>query len=156
MTHQAKIVELPIDPTDPLEYSSWVERQWTSRRGEEWPDLRHLFVMTTGLGGEAGEVQELLKKHVRDEVLDTDELKKELGDVLYYLTRISMRFGFSLADVMAENVRKLHERNLYGKGGKEPSRLEPNENSKFAPTVCEVFGFHHAPSFVDGKCKDCR
>lgn len=94
------------------EYTSFVQRNWNRRRAASPQDnpLRDLFIMATGIGGEAGEVQELLKKHVRDGVLDTADLALELGDVLHYVTRIALQFGFTLDDIMRLNVEKLERR----------------------------------------------
>lgn len=94
------------------DYTDFVERNWNRRRAAAAADnpMRDLYIMSTGLGGETGEVLELLKKHVRDGVLDTDDLALELGDVLHYLTRIGLQFGFTLDDIMLRNIRKLEER----------------------------------------------
>jgi NTP pyrophosphatase (non-canonical NTP hydrolase) len=94
----------------PAEYGAWVMANWSRRRASSGDSLRDLYIMTVGLGGEAGEVQELLKKHVRDGRLDTQDLLLELGDVLHYLTRIAGRFGFTLDDVMEANVQKIEAR----------------------------------------------
>lgn len=76
-----------------------------------------------GLNGEAGEVAEKLKKHYRDE-LDTDFtaelLKKELGDVLWYLSETARHWGFKLSDVAQTNIEKLasrRERGVVGGSG---------------------------------------
>lgn len=97
------------------EYQSWVASNWnrlSSRDGSlmEAGPLRELFIMAVGIGGEAGEVQELLKKHVRDGREIHDDLLLELGDVLHYLTRIAAQFGFTLDQVMATNREKIEAR----------------------------------------------
>ena len=94
------------------DYQAFVKNNW-SRRMEAAPQdnpLRDLFVMTVGLGGETGEVLELLKKHVRDGHIDRDDLALELGDVLHYLTRIALQYGFDLQEIMALNMAKLAKR----------------------------------------------
>lgn len=99
-------------------YEQFVAEQWDHRRNgvasptpEQQADpLRQLFIMTTGLAGECGEVVELLKKHVRDNRLDRDDLALELGDVLYYLVRIGQEFGFTLGEIQDRNVAKLMAR----------------------------------------------
>jgi NTP pyrophosphatase (non-canonical NTP hydrolase) len=64
-----------------------------------------------GIAGEAGEVADLLKKHLgHGHELDREKLKKELGDVLWYTARIAMHFGFGLEDVARANVAKLRQR----------------------------------------------
>lgn len=64
-----------------------------------------------GLAGEAGEVADLFKKvifHKHD--LDLDKVKKELGDVAWYLAVLSDEVGLSLSDVMETNLAKLKAR----------------------------------------------
>lgn len=90
------------------EYQQYVNENWNS--GTPVSPLEDLYVMTAGLGGEAGEVLEELKKRVRDGSKNEDKVLLELGDVLYYLTRISSYFGFSLEDVMYYNKKKLDAR----------------------------------------------
>jgi NTP pyrophosphatase (non-canonical NTP hydrolase) len=91
-------------------YEKFVESTWLGREKAEDRELSDLFIMSTGLGGEAGEVLENLKKYVRDGTLDVVKLKKELGDVLYYLTTIGRTFGFSLEEIMQANIDKLTNR----------------------------------------------
>ena len=68
-----------------------------------------------GLTGEAGEVAELFKKgFFHGQGIDIEKLKKELGDVLWYVAAISTRVGLSLAEIMQHNVDKLKAR--YPKG----------------------------------------
>ena len=68
-----------------------------------------------GLGGEAGEVQDLIKHHLfHEETLDKMQLAKELGDVLWYITAICETFDMSLQDVAELNIAKLSHR--YNKG----------------------------------------
>lgn len=96
------------------DYQQFVVDYWTTRREELTPDkyekLRSKFIMTTGLAGECGEVIELLKKEVRDGVLDRDNLALELGDVIYYLTRIIAEHGFTIREIQERNVAKLLDR----------------------------------------------
>lgn len=72
--------------------------------------LRDLYIMSTGLGGENGEILELLKKHIRDGRDIRADLLLEAGDLLHYLTRIVHMFGYSLDDVMLANMEKLDAR----------------------------------------------
>lgn len=71
----------------------------------------HIACMTLGLTGEAGEVADIIKKHIwHDHPLDREALKKELGDVLWYLVAISELYGISLDEVMQSNIAKLRKR----------------------------------------------
>ena len=64
-----------------------------------------------GLAGEAGEVADLIKKGVfHQRGLDKENLKKELGDVLWYLTALCSDLGLTLEEVMQHNIQKLQAR----------------------------------------------
>jgi len=77
-----------------------------------------------GLSGEAGEVADLFKKFMfhphsklKDEHKMKVELRKELGDILWYLSALNeLMFGDSLLDLAKDNIKKLTERypDLYG------------------------------------------
>ncbi len=72
-----------------------------------------------GLVGEAGEIANKLKKVIREhdgkipEGLDQD-LKKELGDVLWYINFLSVKLGLSLEEVAQANLTKLASRKERG------------------------------------------
>ena len=65
-----------------------------------------------GLVGEVGELYSILAKAIRDDDGKTDSLsiKKELGDVLWFLAAIATDFGFTLEDVAEVNLTKLQKR----------------------------------------------
>lgn len=70
-----------------------------------------LTIGALGLAGEAGEVIDLLKKHLyHGHPLDLPTLATELGDVLWYMAYICNTMYISLDMVMAMNVDKLRER----------------------------------------------
>lgn len=86
-----------------------------------YPDDKKLIYPLLGLAGECGEVFEKVKKHFRDgRVLDKDDLGKELGDILWYLSAVARDLDISLQDVAEKNINKLksrQERNvLHGSG----------------------------------------
>ena len=61
-----------------------------------------------GLTGEAGEVADLVKKGIfHEKGIDIEHLKKECGDVLWYLAMICDSVGITLNEVMQTNVDKL-------------------------------------------------
>lgn len=92
------------------------EYQQESRKTALYPDLGNNFVYPTlGLSGEAGEVAEKIKKVIRDDdgsVSDEkrQEIKKELGDVLWYLAQLATELGLDLDDVARSNIEKLASR----------------------------------------------
>lgn len=64
-----------------------------------------------GLAGEAGELCELVKKGIfHQHGLDRARVRKELGDVLWYVAALATKLGLDLGDVMAENIDKLRQR----------------------------------------------
>ena len=83
-----------------------------------------------GLSGESGEVfeevlglllattkaNESVKKFLRNN--DTEKYRErivsELGDVLFYLTKVGQDVGTDLKEIMKENRRKIDERNQNG------------------------------------------
>lgn len=74
-------------------------------------DCSNLTLGALGLTGEAGEVADLVKKHLfHGHELDDDKLDKELGDVLWYLAALCSMRGRNLDDVAQKNVDKLKER----------------------------------------------
>lgn len=78
------------------------------------------FVYTAlGLAGEAGEVAGKIKKIYRDNdgVLDEKRrqiLKKELGDVLWYVAQLCTDLDLSLDEVAKYNIEKLATRKKIG------------------------------------------
>jgi NTP pyrophosphatase (non-canonical NTP hydrolase) len=64
-----------------------------------------------GLCGEAGEFGDALKKwRFHSHELDEADLKKELGDVLWYVALACDALGLQLGDVMEANIAKLRRR----------------------------------------------
>jgi len=88
----------------------------TTRGHNEHNELFHLVL---GLTGETGEVAEKFKKLVREKnsdikQLDLDDMSKELGDVLWYLTVLADFLGISLEDIAKLNLAKLADRQKRG------------------------------------------
>jgi NTP pyrophosphatase (non-canonical NTP hydrolase) len=68
-----------------------------------------------GFVGEVGELYSLLAKSIRDvKDLDTEMVKKELGDCLWFIAAIATDFGFTLEDVAEVNLTKLNKRKTKG------------------------------------------
>ena len=64
-----------------------------------------------GLCGEAGEVIDLVKKHLHQgHELDPVKIAEELGDVLWYCALIAEAVGATLSEDMTRNIDKLKER----------------------------------------------
>lgn len=64
-----------------------------------------------GLAGEAGEVADLVKKGIyHQQTLDHEKLKKELGDVLWYVSALADQLNMTLTEIMEANIEKLQAR----------------------------------------------
>ena len=64
-----------------------------------------------GLTGEAGEVADMIKKHIfHGHDLPPEDLVKELGDVCWYLALICHACGISIEHIMEKNIEKLRKR----------------------------------------------
>lgn len=84
------------------------------------PDpLMDKTIWAMGISGEAGEVLEKWKKivayfggNITEE--NMTELKKEIGDVLWYIAMFSNSLGLSLDEIATENLEKLASRKKRG------------------------------------------
>lgn len=64
-----------------------------------------------GLNGEAGEVIDILKKHIfQGHKLDTEHIAKELGDCLWYIAVCAKGSGYTLDEIAEINKAKLRKR----------------------------------------------
>ena len=66
-----------------------------------------------GLAGEVGELCSLFAKAVRDgkgTPVQYDDVKKELGDVLWFVATIALYHGISLDEIAEANIAKLQSR----------------------------------------------
>jgi NTP pyrophosphatase (non-canonical NTP hydrolase) len=84
----------------------------TARAATEKDEIYHRVL---GLVGEAGEIAEKFKKLVRDHngdllKLDVADMKKELGDVLWYVAVLADQLHIPLEDVASANIAKLQDR----------------------------------------------
>jgi NTP pyrophosphatase (non-canonical NTP hydrolase) len=79
-----------------------------------------LYYTALGLVGEAGEIANKVKKIMRDNNGNLEELAKadifdELGDVLWYCASLADELGVNLEDVAKVNLIKLEDRMNRGK-----------------------------------------
>jgi NTP pyrophosphatase (non-canonical NTP hydrolase) len=81
-----------------------------------------------GLASEAGDVVGRMKYVYRDyggkiSAVEKEKIKRELGDVLWYVSAICDRMGFSLEEVAEMNIKKLSNRMLNDTlHGEDPNR----------------------------------
>ena len=97
----------------PMTFEEYQER---SRKTALYPKVGASFVYPTlGLAGETGEVAEKVQKIFRDDggkvtANKKEEIKKELGDVLWYLSQVATEFGLSFDTIAKTNLDKLRSR----------------------------------------------
>ena len=114
-----------------------------------------------GLAGETGEVCDIIKKrefHGRD--IPVEDIKKELGDVMWYVANLCNAFHFSIEEVIAYNVQKLTKR--YG-DVYQSSIEEMQSMTTLTPTdkiVCNKCGSYDvnyvsAGPHIKAVCKHC-
>ena len=77
------------------------------------------YYPTMGLVGEAGEIANKVKKIMRDKdgVIDEEtrqDIKKELGDVLWYVAVVAFEFNLDLEEIAISNIEKLAKRKEMG------------------------------------------
>jgi len=92
------------------------EYQLKAKESARFPEKENNFIYAAlALMGEAGEVSEKIKKIWRDknkqvDAEDREEIKKELGDVLWYLSQLAEQLGIDFDDVAQTNLEKTQSR----------------------------------------------
>lgn len=77
------------------------------------PGVDPVLVPLLGLAGEAGSVATVYKKVLRDGAAFEEgkqQLREELGDVLWYVAALAHRFDLSLGDVAVASIEKIKDR----------------------------------------------
>ncbi len=106
-------------------YDRFVDYAWMEDTDRPINGLPQLPFCVGSICGEAGEAWEKVKKMYRDDGGDLTEarkllLLKELGDVLFYVTKAAHLIGCSLVDVANDNesklTRRIAEGTLHGDG----------------------------------------
>jgi NTP pyrophosphatase (non-canonical NTP hydrolase) len=78
-------------------------------------ESQNIYYITLGMTGEAGEIANKVKKVMRDgKELDLEDIKHELGDVLWYVAGLATVLGIDLEDVAQANLDKLASRKERG------------------------------------------
>ena len=68
-----------------------------------------------GLSGEVGELHSYIAKLIRDGgAADQEHIKKELGDILWFVAAIASDYGLTLEEVARGNIQKLSSRKERG------------------------------------------
>ena len=81
-----------------------------TRRTARYPKRREKEYLMIGLMNEAGEVGGAFKKEIRDNINNKDLIIDEMGDVLWYLTRLCDVYDIKISELMTNNISKLFQR----------------------------------------------
>ncbi len=81
-----------------------------TRKTAKYPKRREKEYLMIGLMNEAGEVGGAFKKEIRDHVDNTELILDEMGDVLWYLTRLCDVYDIKISELMTNNIDKLFNR----------------------------------------------
>lgn len=80
-----------------------------------------------GLCGESGEAIDIVKKwFAHGHELDREHLKKELGDIAWYLAEAATALDLTLEEILEANIEKLRKR--YPEGFETKRSLEREKN----------------------------
>ena len=73
-----------------------------------------ILTAAIGISAEGGEFAEIVKKSIfQGKPMDDDaqyHMKRELGDIMWYITQACIALGISLEDVLSTNIQKLEAR----------------------------------------------
>ena len=74
-------------------------------------DTGTILLACLGLSGEVGEFNDMIKKWIfHEKDLDEEHLKKELGDIMWYIAMMCHAFRWNLDEIMEMNINKLKAR----------------------------------------------
>lgn len=108
--------QLFVKSTTSLESSKWnsYEKRAKKLYIEDGLNIPLLSTAAIGMGSEAGEFQEIVKKIIfqgKEYNEDTRfHMKRELGDVLWYVANAATALGYSLDEIVEGNIAKLESR----------------------------------------------
>lgn len=88
-------------------------------------DVQVAFHALHGMVSEIGELHGLYQKTYQGHDIDSIHLKKELGDLLWFIAEYCTAFGWALEDVAQMNIDKLKAR--YPEGFSEDKSLHRKE-----------------------------
>ena len=89
-----------------------------------YPEEAEVTYPAMGLAGEVGELLNKLKKTTRDGVpYDTEALRAEIGDCLWYLAALACDLGISIDVAAEQNLAKLEDR-------KQRNKLQGNGDNR--------------------------
>lgn len=108
--HDAQVYEIRNETAAVLSANDYQKQAMTTLN----PALSKKDILLNGvmgLCGEAGEAIDIVKKHLHQgHALDRDALKKELGDIAWYLAETAYALDIPLEEILTANLAKLKQR----------------------------------------------
>lgn len=91
-------------------------------------DVGTIIDACLGLSGEVGEFNDLIKKWIfHEKDLDEEHLKRECGDIMWYIAMMCHAFKWDLNDIMDININKLRNRYPEGFDPEKANNREVND-----------------------------
>ena len=119
--HDAEIYEICNEKSEGLTANDY-QRQAMKTLNSKLSRQEILINGVMGLCGESGEAIDIVKKHLfHGHPLDREALKKELGDIAWYLAETAYALDISLEEILSTNIAKLKQR--YPEGFSESASL---------------------------------
>ena len=87
--------------------------QEAARETAIFPKDKSLMYLTLGICGEAGEIAEKVKKHIRDNTSHhqlRESLILEIGDVMWYLANLADAIHVDMDWIAIQNIEKIKSR----------------------------------------------
>jgi NTP pyrophosphatase (non-canonical NTP hydrolase) len=96
----------------PLSFSEYQKAAGRTRSDKYQPgDKLSMTTAVLGLCGESGELADVLKKWLaHGHGLDSEAIRKELGDIMWYLAEACSCFGYHMEEIAEQNIEKLKKR----------------------------------------------
>ena len=108
--HDAEVYEIRNETAETMTANAYQKQAMTTLN----PALSKKDILINGvmgLCGEAGEAIDIVKKHLHQgHALDREALKKELGDIAWYLAETAWALEIPLEEILTENLAKLKAR----------------------------------------------
>ena len=100
------------------EYQNWTDEVSEYMKLDYEIEILDIYPIL-GLAGEVGELVDKIKKNYRNRYgmwseEFKEEIKKELGDILFYFARIAKYFGWTISEIAELNKQKLLDRKKRG------------------------------------------
>lgn len=92
-------------------------------KDELTPEQASMLHMAIGISGESGELLDCIKKHtIYQKPLDVENVKEELGDLLFYMSNLMQSVGLTFEEILQHNIDKLSVRYSSGSYSNEQAQ----------------------------------